>query len=110
VDRLKVFLSIPPGNNLFEKMTDAQMGAFKEDLIRLRTALDKALVEKNLKKACEILEYEFGEDFPIQEGNEEAERLNEAFVAGGLGLVSARTGLSMPVQNRGGFYGKQGKD
>lgn len=40
--RLSVTLPVPPGNDLFEKMTDQQMGEFKVKLERLLDALHEA--------------------------------------------------------------------
>ena len=105
VRRLKVYLPVPPGNDLFEKMTDAQMKDFENKLKRLLDALDKALDEEDLKKACKILRDEFGDDFPVPETSE-AKSIGAAQTAGTLVLGSTSTNYKTPVANVGGSHGK----
>lgn len=65
--RLEVKLPVTPKSDLFEKMTEKQMGDFKEKLTNLRESLDKAKDDESLKSACKTLNKEFGDDFPIPE-------------------------------------------
>lgn len=105
VRRLKIHLPVLPGNDLFEKMTDTQMGTFEEKLKRLLNSLDKALDEENLTKACKILKYEFGDDFPVPEETE-AKNIGTAQRAGILSIGSSLSEFKLPVIDRGGSYGK----
>lgn len=105
--RLVVRLSVLPQNDLFEKMTDAEMENFRKKLIRLRDSLNIAMEEKSLKKACKILESEFGEDFHVPDEDEEAKAVNTAFSANLLGLSGKSPSFPVLIKNRGGFYGRQ---
>jgi hypothetical protein len=63
--RIRVYLPVPPGNDLFEKMTDQQCKDFKEKLEKLRDALSEAEKEPDPHEACKILRKQFGDDFPV---------------------------------------------
>jgi hypothetical protein len=63
--RISVTLPVPPYNNLFAKMTDAQCKDFKERLKTLLENLNKAEKESDPHEACKILKKEFGRDFPV---------------------------------------------
>jgi hypothetical protein len=63
--RISVSLPVPPGNDLFEKMTDQQCQNFKDLLIKLRDALRDAMNETDPHEACKILRKQFGSDFPV---------------------------------------------
>lgn len=62
--RLSVKLSIPPANDLFEKMTDNQMTAFKDNLQSLSNHLEEAFLKTSIDEACAKLRKVFGTDFP----------------------------------------------
>lgn len=64
-ERLIVNMPTPPGNDLFEKMTDSQMASFKERLTNLLESSEDALEEVDPVEACRILQKQFGEDFPV---------------------------------------------
>ncbi|GMV27612.1 MAG: hypothetical protein AMXMBFR58_36430 [Phycisphaerae bacterium] len=64
--RLSVQLPLPPGNDLFARMSDQQMVEFKQRLVSLRDALSAAasLASSNEPEACRRLARVFGPDFP----------------------------------------------
>lgn len=63
-NRLTIKLPVQPYNDLFEKMTDYQMGSLKTELIALRDALTYASNEGTTQQACSRLQKVFGTDFP----------------------------------------------
>lgn len=62
--RLSIRLPVPPGNDLFEKMSDHQMRAFKDELAKLKSALDMA-ARQTEAQACQTLRSVFGDAFPL---------------------------------------------
>lgn len=79
--RLNAQLPVTPYNDLFEKMTDTQMTTFKEKLENLRDALEAARDEVDPYEACKILQKQFGDDFPVPEIKETAQRRAPAIVS-----------------------------
>lgn len=67
VDRLSVRLPVPPGNDLFERMTAGQMISFRERLEKLATALEEAKRDPDPHTAAATLAKYFGDEFPIPE-------------------------------------------
>ena len=67
VDRLRVTLPVPPGNDLLAKMTNAQMVALKDRLEKLRDALIDAQADPDPHTAAKLLSKQFGPDFPVPE-------------------------------------------
>jgi hypothetical protein len=65
VQRLIIKVPTPSYEDLFEKMTDNQMNNFKEKLESLLDKLSEADNEVDPVKACELLQKEFGTDFPV---------------------------------------------
>lgn len=63
--RLKVELPVEPKPDLFEKMTPKQMKNFKQQLESLLLALRDAKNKVDPVDAAEILQKQFGQDFPI---------------------------------------------
>lgn len=63
--RLRVYLPVEPKPELFEKMTHKQMKTFKEKLEELLMALEEAKEKVDPSEAAEILQKQFGVDFPI---------------------------------------------
>jgi hypothetical protein len=63
--RLRVYLPVDPKPELFEKMTHKQMKTFKEKLEDLLGALEEAKEKTDPTEAAEILQKQFGDDFPI---------------------------------------------
>lgn len=71
--RLEVILPVKPNTDVYEKVSNIQMEAFKNKLEKLRTSLDEAIEATDLSEATKILSKQFGDDFPIIEQNETAE-------------------------------------
>ncbi|SEO90409.1 hypothetical protein SAMN04488134_11650 [Amphibacillus marinus] len=65
VSRLKVELPVEPKPDLFEKMTSKQMETFKSKLETFLEALEEAKAATDPTDAAELLEKQFGSDFPI---------------------------------------------
>jgi len=63
--RLRVNLPVEPRPELFEKMTAKQMETFKEKLEKLLTVLEEAKEKTDPTEASEILQKQFGDDFPV---------------------------------------------
>jgi hypothetical protein len=63
--RLRVYLPVDPKPELFEKMTSKQMKIFKGKLEELLASLEEAKGKTDPTEAAEILQKQFGEDFPI---------------------------------------------
>lgn len=63
--RLKVNLPVEPYPDLFEKMSNKQMDTFKEKLKKLLERLEEARGEDDPTDAAEILQKQFGKDFPV---------------------------------------------
>ncbi|RDU38929.1 nucleotidyltransferase [Neobacillus piezotolerans] len=63
--RLRVNLPVEPKPELFEKMTSKQMKTFKEKLEELLAFLEEAKGKTDPTEAAEILQGQFGDDFPI---------------------------------------------
>ncbi len=63
--RLRVNLPVEPKPELFEKMTHKQMKTFKEKLEDLLIVLEEAKEKIDPSEAAEILQKQFGDDFPI---------------------------------------------
>lgn len=62
--RISVHLPVPPRNDLFEKMSDRQMGNFKSKLEVLVDVLTKVAAVSDTASACDSLQRVFGDDFP----------------------------------------------
>ncbi|MFF0828706.1 nucleotidyltransferase [Brevibacillus sp. NPDC003359] len=63
--RLSVDLPVEPYPELFVKMTNKQMETFKEKLEEFKTALRDAKSKADPVDAAEILQKQFGTDFPV---------------------------------------------
>lgn len=72
VSRLKATLLVSPFNDVHEKMTSKQMEAFETKLTELRDALNDALDEVDTRKACQLLQAVFGDDFDVPEEKDTA--------------------------------------
>lgn len=79
--RLAVTLPVQPFSDLFERMTNKQMDAFKQKLDALLTALEQARQELDVHDACAILEAQFGEAFPIPD-KQESSKTTRAGISG----------------------------
>lgn len=99
-ERLEVRLSIPPKNDLFGKMNQQQMENFHTLLKRLKQSLTDAQKEKDIVKACTLLNKEFGEDFYIPDPPEDVKNaLNNGTLGIGVGQNIMR------AKPNGGFHG-----
>ena len=63
--RLKIQLPVEPRPELFEKMTSSQMKRFKEKLVLLLNGLEAAKEKVDPVDAAELLQKQFGCDFPV---------------------------------------------
>ncbi|MDJ0902483.1 MAG: nucleotidyltransferase [Xenococcus sp. MO_188.B8] len=81
VERLRVVLPVVPNCDLFDKMTDNQMINFKEKLENLQQALKDAITEADPTEACKLVQEQFGEDFPVPEKKDTAEKRSKAIVS-----------------------------
>lgn len=80
-DRLKVKLPVDPHNDLCGEMTNRQQEKLKERLERLRDALQEARDEPDPHSACQTLEEVFGDDFPVPEKDEIAEKQDKPYAS-----------------------------
>lgn len=72
VPHLVVALPVEPWNDLFARMSNAQMERFSAKLDALQVALDAAVDAVDPVAACEQLQKVFGADFPVPEKQETA--------------------------------------
>jgi hypothetical protein len=82
-ERLVVIVPVQPYSDLFEKMTNIQMGDFKEKLSKLLAALNEAQKEADPVAACEKLQKQFGYEFPVPEIKETAQHRGHAISSSG---------------------------
>jgi hypothetical protein len=80
-DRLKVKLPVEPHNDLFGEMTDQQQEKLKERLETLRDALQEVRDEPDPHSACQTLEKVFGDDFPVPEKEETAQKQDKPYAS-----------------------------
>ena len=71
--RLEVFLPVKPYTDVYERVSNIQMEAFKNKLEKLRDSLDEAIDSTDLSESTKILSKQFGDDFPVIEQKETAE-------------------------------------
>lgn len=89
--RLKLYLPVQPWTDVFGKMTDSQHEDFYSRLKRLRDALVDAGKESSRNKACQTLQSQFGEDFPVPE-DEEPKAKDEAKQFSRVAFVGSNSG------------------
>jgi hypothetical protein len=80
-NRIAVALPVPPGNDLFAKMTDQQCKTLREKLQTLKDALVSAAAQTDPREACRLLQKQFGDDFPVPP-KEETAQVRRAAAAG----------------------------
>jgi hypothetical protein len=83
-ERLVVTLPVKPGGDLLVNMTNLQMGTFKERLTALKTALDEAWATVDARTACQALQRQFGDDFPVPDPEATAKKNAPAIVSSSL--------------------------
>jgi len=76
VERFVAKLPAEPYNDVFSKMTNIQMENFKSELEDLKQGLQDASDEPDPHEACKILCNYFGDDFPVPEKKDTAEKKN----------------------------------
>ncbi|MEY2831676.1 MAG: hypothetical protein RLZZ574_934, partial [Cyanobacteriota bacterium] len=81
VERLEVILPVVPNCDLFSKMSNSQMTNFKEKLENLQKVLEDAIAEADPTEACELLQKQLGDDFPVPEKKDTAEKRSKAIVS-----------------------------
>lgn len=75
---LKLELPVAPWNNVLDSMTSAQQNRFHSRLQTLNEALLEARETVDPHAACKKLEQQFGDDFPVPERQETAEKKAKA--------------------------------
>ncbi|WP_437508307.1 cyclic GMP-AMP synthase DncV-like nucleotidyltransferase [Sorangium sp. So ce1099] len=83
VPRLCVALPISPHSDLCDNMSDESMRAFKERLETLLAALKKARDDVDPHTACKELREHLGEDFPVPEKSDTAQKRDRAIISSG---------------------------
>ena len=81
VERLVVTLPVSPDTDLLERMTDEQMSKFKEKLGNLLSAIQEAQRKADPVEACKILQQQFGDDFPVPNREETAQKRPPAIIS-----------------------------
>jgi hypothetical protein len=79
--RLTVNLPVEPWNDLFERMTNAQMADFETKLQTLLAALEAATRAVDPVEACVALRGVFGKDFPVPPREDTAKRHAPAIIS-----------------------------
>lgn len=80
-ERLKVTLPVVPYGDLFDKMSNGQMTKFKEKLETLQQVIEDAIGEAAPEEACQLLQKQFGDDFPVPEKKDTAQKRSKAIVS-----------------------------
>lgn len=80
-ERLVVALPVVPGTDTFDRMSNAQMDAFRKKVDTLNGALAKAREEVDPVEACTILRGVFGADFPVPDRDETGAKRAPAIIA-----------------------------
>lgn len=81
--RLCIQLPIWPGSDLCDNMSDASMRAFKERLESLLKSLKNGEEDVDPHTACKGLQEHFGEDFPVPEKSDTAQKRDRAITSSG---------------------------
>jgi hypothetical protein len=81
--QLDVTLPVPPGNNLFEMMSDRQLEVFKAKLERLHAALEDASRDPDPHTAAAALTKVLGPDFPVPDKPSTARKRSPGYVSSG---------------------------
>ena len=83
--RISIKKPTPEFEDLFAKISDADMEKLKNRFNNLLNVLHQAQNEPSEKKACQLLKKQFGRDFPVPEEDTSGKSLlNKAFVPAGL--------------------------
>ena len=79
-DSFKCKKPVKPNENLFDGFSQSKQDGIINALKKLKDNLDEAINEEDEKKACEILQKEFGERFPKGETKSSNEATQSAFI------------------------------
>jgi hypothetical protein len=82
-ERLKVTLPVLPHNDLLARMTANQMATLKSELEDLLEAIRDAANDIDEHSACKAMRKKLGDDFPVPDKSETAERRARAVTSGG---------------------------
>jgi hypothetical protein len=63
--RLSVPVPVAPRTDIFERMTNGQMTTFYDRLEQLRDRLNEVTTEPDIVRACELMQKDFGDEFPV---------------------------------------------
>lgn len=84
VERFVATLPVIAGKDVFSKMTDTQMVAFKEKLTKLRDLLDEVHREEDPVEACTKMQKQFGDRFPVPPKEDTAQPRKRAITSSGV--------------------------
>ncbi|SEU27973.1 nucleotidyltransferase domain-containing protein [Stigmatella erecta] len=68
--RLQVPVPVPPGKDIFERMSPGQMTVFRERLTQLQDLLTRVARETDPVDACKLMRKEFCDEFPVPDRND----------------------------------------
>lgn len=107
--RVSASLPVPPGNDLFEKMSATQLATFHAKLDRLRTTLTNAQADPDPHTAANSLVKVFGEDFPVPAKPTTAQKRGPSYVSSAYATLlpsslmrfrTASTGVTSSTSSR----------
>jgi hypothetical protein len=81
VERLEVLFPLSPKKDVFEKMSNSQMQGFKEKLENLLDTIKEAQQEADPVEACQLLQKQFGGDFPVPKKEETARKRSPSIIS-----------------------------
>lgn len=73
-ERLEASMPVAPRDDVFDRMSNRQMGVFKDKLDDLRSALSDAIEEADPHEAAKELQKQFGDDFPVPPQGDSAKK------------------------------------
>lgn len=82
--RLKVDLPVTPWKDVFTRMSEGQMATFKMRLEKLRDLLDDVAREEDPVEACQKMQKQFGDRFPVPAKEETAQSRGRAITSSGV--------------------------
>ncbi len=74
-------LPVEPRNNLFKKMTELQKNSLNDKLKELKNTIQEAINDADPYSACEKLQKAFGEEFPLPDKKETAQKCTPAITS-----------------------------
>jgi hypothetical protein len=82
--RLQVPVPVPPGKDIFERMSPGQMTTFRKHLIQLHALLSRVAEEPDPVEACRMMRKDFCEEFPVPGKNDTGQSRNKAISGSGI--------------------------